>query len=155
MVFINPGERRAILLAPVVAPVGYWVGVGLATAAKTMADPAATLGSPSIRLLGMVLAIGAPVAYAAMIVVGIPAYLALRRARRVGRLALWAVGGVVGGAVALVLQPSLRGELFSIPFPAWAGVVLGVVTAEVFLRLLGSGGERPRDAGAANGSRSV
>src|SRR5687768_16529424 len=138
MTFINRRERRALLLAPLVAPVGYWVGVGLATAAKAVAEPATTLGSPSVRLLGMVLAVGAPVAYAATVVVGIPAYLALRRARRVGRSTLWAVGGVVGAAMAMLLQPSLRGELFSIPFPAWAGVLLGVLTAEAFLRLLTS-----------------
>src|SRR5687767_7337145 len=136
MAFISPRERRALLLAPLVAPVAYWVGIGVATAAKAVVDPALNLGSPSIRLFGMVLAIGAPVAYAAMIVAGLPAYLALRRAKRVGRLALWSVAGAVGGAVSLLLQPSLRGELFSIPFPAWAGVVLGVVTAEVFVRLL-------------------
>ena len=154
MAFINSRERRALFLAPLVAPVGYWIGIGVATAAKAAADPETTLGSPSARLLGMVLAVGAPVAYAAMLIGGMPAYLALRRARRVRRLALWAVGGVVGGAVAVLLRPSLRGELFSIPFPAWAGLLLGVVTAEVFLRLLGSGGERPPDAGAAS-SRSV
>ena len=46
-----------------------------------------------------------------------------------------AAGGIIGAAVALLLRPSLRGELFSIPVPAWAGALVGLVTAEVFVRL--------------------
>ena len=58
---------------------------------------------------------------------------------------LWAAGGIIGTAVAILLRPSLRGELFSIPFPGWVGTLIGLVTADVFVRLLG--GKRRAPAG--------
>jgi hypothetical protein len=118
-------------------------------AGKAVMDPATNYTVAPVRLLGLSLGIGAPIAYGAMALLGWPAYLVLRRAGSAGRPALWAAGGAIGAAVALLLRPSLRGELFSIPFPVWSGVVLGLVTAEVFFRLLGGSGERPPDAGAA------
>ena len=100
-------------------------------------------------MLGVLFGIGAPIAYGAMGLLGLPVYLALRRARRVARLPLWAAGGVIGAAGALLLRPSLRSDQFSIPFPAWTAALIGLVTAEVFVRLLRDTGQRPPDAGAA------
>ena len=50
------------------------------------------------------------------------------------------VGGCVGCIVSFGLAPYLRGELFSILFPWWAGSLLGITSAEVCWRLL------PREA---------
>ena len=147
---IEARERRALLLSPLVAPVGYWLGLVGATALRAVTEPNEYHYLPPIRALGFSLASGSPIAYLSMVVAGLPAYLMLRRAGRVSRLWLWAVGACIGGAVALVLRPSLRGELFSIPFPLWSGVILGLATAEVFLRLLGLDAGRPSDSDAAN-----
>ncbi len=87
-------------------------------------------------LVAMVAAVGAPIAYGAMLVVGAPAFLLLRRANVLSRASLLAVGGATGIAVAIVIAPQLRGELFSIPFPWWAGALIGAVSAEAFWRLV-------------------
>lgn len=145
----TPRERRALLLSPLAAPIGYWLGLLAVGVGKALMDPATNYTIAPVRMLGMTLAVGAPIACGAMALVGLPAYLLLRGAGRTGRLALWAAGGAIGAAVAMLLRPSLRGELFSIPFPVWSGVVLGLATAEVFVRLLGGSGGRPTDAGAA------
>jgi ABC-type spermidine/putrescine transport system permease subunit I len=55
-----------------------------------------------------------------------------------------AIGVPVAYAAAL-LAPRLRGELFSIRFPLWAGILLGILSAEVFRRLL-----LPRNSGESD-----
>lgn len=79
--------------------------------------------------------IGVPIAYAAMLAGGAPAYFLLRRLGVLLPWTLWLAGAVIGVVVAWLIRPSLRGELFSIPFPWWVGASLGVVSAEVFRRL--------------------
>ena len=79
-----------------------------------------------------VFAVGTPLAYAVALLVGMPAVLVLRRYGLLSRWALWAVGGCLGCVVSFGLAPYLRGELFSIPFPWWAGSLLGITSAEVF-----------------------
>jgi hypothetical protein len=101
-----------------------------------------------IVLLGITLAAGAPIAYLAMATAGLPTYLALRHAGLARRLPLWMAGGAVGATVAWLLGPSLKGELFSIPFPAWAGATLGMLTCEVFWRLLAWRGDHPPENSA-------
>ena len=95
---------------------------------------------PSLRaaadLLLAVAAVGIPVAYGAAFVAGAPLYLLLRQFGVLGRWTLWLSGGSIGVVVAWALAPRLRGDLFSIPFPWWAGLLLGVVSAEAFWRLL-------------------
>ena len=128
---------NAFLLAPLAAPLGYWVGLlvwGVIIAARPDAGSAPGPGA-SLRLLGLVLATGAPVAYGTTLVAGLPVYLALRRLGWLGRAPLWVGGAVLGAVVALLMAPSLRSDLFSIPFPPWAGAALGVVVAETFRRL--------------------
>lgn len=147
MLRLTPRERRALLLSPLAAPIVYWLGLVAVGGGKALMDPATNYTVAPLRMLGMTLAVGAPIACGAMLLLGLPLYLVLRGAGRTGRLALWAAGGAIGAAVAMLLRPSLRGELFSIPFPVWSGVALGLATAEVFFRLLGSGGRRPK-AGA-------
>jgi hypothetical protein len=136
----DPPKRsliRAVVLAPLAAPVSYaavLLGVEFGRAVLGYAS------GPSIRsvgyVVGAVAAIGTPLAYAAMLLGGLPIYLALRRVGVLSRWTLWAGGTAIGVIVALLLAPSLRGDLFSIPFPWWLGALAGVLSAETFWRLL-------------------
>ena len=128
---------NAFLLAPLAAPLGYWLGLlvwGGIVAARRGEQSAPTMHG-ALHVLGLSLAMGAPVAYATALVGGLPVYLALKRAGWLGRAPLWIAGAALGWIVARLMAPSLRGELFSIPFPPWSGAALGVVVAEVFWRL--------------------
>jgi hypothetical protein len=137
---------RLLRAFPLAAPV--------ACAAMLLGDALvrAMLGSQSLPspraaadLVFGVAAIGTPLAYGATLVAGAPVYLLLRRAGIATRWTLWLGGVAIGAAVALLLQPYLRGDLFSIPFPWWAGALLGLVTAETFWRLLmGESADPPR-----------
>jgi len=136
----TPGRGRlvrAFAFAPLAAPV--------TCIALLFADALtrATFGSESFpsaqsaaELVAAVGATGIPVAYAAALIGGGPAYLLLRRLGIVTRWTLWLTGGVIGAIVAVLLAPSLHGALFSLPFPWWAGAVLGLASAETFWRLL-------------------
>jgi len=143
---------RAFVVAPLAAPAAYAVGL-LAVAVAHAVVGATSLPSAgaAVDLLRAVAAAGVPLAYAATLVAGAPAYLLLRRTGLVSRWSLWLGGGVIGVVVALLLAPSLRGELFSIPFPWWTGGLLGVVSAEVFWRLLATPRRRHRPSGGAVG----
>ena len=127
---------RAFALAPLTAPLAY--ALGLVAAAVIPAFGRAPW--PSLASLGGILlavaGVGIPTAYAAMLLAGLPCYLLLRRLAAVRRAPLWIAGGATGVAVALMLAPSLRGDLFSVPFPWWAGAALGLLSAEAFWRLL-------------------
>ena len=135
-----PASRRfirALLIAPLVAPATY------AAALVALVIGHAVFGSASlssIRGVGEIVlavaAIGVPVAYAAALAFGAPIYLLLRRSGTVTPPMLWMTGAAIGAAVAVLLAPHLRGELFSIRFPLWAGILLGILCAEVFRRLL-------------------
>jgi hypothetical protein len=86
-------------------------------------------------VFGAIFSAASPIAYVATFVAGLPLWLLAR-----GRpLPLWipVVTGAAGGMiVALILAPSLRGDLFSIPLGIWRGAALGAVTAAVWWRLL-------------------
>ena len=139
-----PTGRRALLaflVAPLAAPVAYVLG--------TVAIEVLRSGSvPSTRsVLDLVIGVfvlGAPTAYAAALVAGVPTYLVLRKLGRVNRWSLWAGGAAIGAVGALTLTPWLRGGLFSIEFPWWTGALLGLVSAEVFWRVLGAHDEAGR-----------
>jgi ABC-type glycerol-3-phosphate transport system permease component len=88
------------------------------------------------ELMLVVAAIGLPTSYGTALLAGAPIYLVLRRVGAVTPLALWIGGAIMGCGVALLLAPRLRGGLFSIPFPLWVGCLLGLLSAEVFRRLL-------------------
>ena len=128
---------RAFLLAPLAAPV--------ACAAALVADMlvrglAGTASPPSatavLELIGVVGMVGAPLAYGAALLIGVPVFLVLGRFHAITRWTVWLGGAVIGAAIAVFLQPRLRGELFSVPFPWWVGAALGLVAAEVFWQLL-------------------
>ena len=124
----------AFLLAPLAAPVAYVVGT-LAFALFTGRGSPPS-GRAVLDLVIGVFVLGAPTAYAAAFVAGVPAYFVLRKLGLLSRWSLWLGGGAIGAAGAMTLTPWLRGGLFSIDFPWWTGALLGVVTAEVFWRML-------------------
>jgi hypothetical protein len=126
-----PHVRRAFLLAPMTAPVVYWLW---------MVGTAIVQG-PSSRLadapgaLPIIMAFGLPVAYAAAALAGAPAYVVARRLGERGGFAVAIVGAVTGAVVSLLLAPYFRGELFSIPLPVSLSAGIGAVTAFVWWRV--------------------
>ena len=135
---------RAFLLAPLAAPV--------ACAAALVADMlvrglAGTASPPSatavLELIGVVGMVGAPLAYGAALLIGVPVFLVLGRFHAITRWTVWLGAAVIGAVIAVFLQPRLRGELFSVPFPWWVGAALGLVAAEVFWRLLAVPNDSP------------
>jgi hypothetical protein len=132
----SPNGKRlllAFLVAPLAAPVAF---IGAALAVQMLRS-----GVPSTRsvtdLMLAVLALGAPLAYLATFVVGAPMYFTLRGLGLLRRWTVWVGGAAIGAAVAISLAPHLRGELFSVRFPWWAGTLLGIVSAEVFWTVRG------------------
>ena len=136
-----PTGRRlllAFLVAPLAAPLTYM----LAAIVVQLLGPGG-MSAVSVRDLGLaVFAVGAPLAYAATLAVGAPAYFALRALGLVRRWTIWLGAAAIGVVVALALAPHLRGDLFSIPFPWWLGALVGVASAEVFWRVRGRAATR-------------
>jgi len=134
------GQRRlvrAFLVAPLAAPAGYGAGLALLGLTRVVLGGASvpSIGS-LVDLAGVIAAIGVPVAYAAAFVGAAPVYFVLRRLGIVSTLTLLMTGTGIGVVVAVLLAPRLKGELFSVPFPIWLGAALGLLSAEVFRRLL-------------------
>src|SRR3954447_19425910 len=103
----------ATFIAPLAAPAGYVLGA----VAIELGDMSNHRGLSSLFNLALpVFIVGAPVAYGATLVGGLPAYLLLRHGGWQGRRALWAAGAAIGAAVAVIMAPGLRGGLFSVPF---------------------------------------
>ncbi|HET7456822.1 MAG TPA: hypothetical protein VFJ74_04140 [Gemmatimonadaceae bacterium] len=143
-------ELTAALVAPLVAPVAYWIGLTTFGLARVLTRPDQYGHLPSLRQilwpLGFILTVGAPIAWATAAVAGLPAYLVVRgdatAAVALGtgrRAALLAVGALLGAVVAQLMKPQLKGELFSIPFPPWAGALLGLAVAATFLWMVARG----------------
>ena len=121
---------RAFVVAPLVTPILYWAG----TLALALADPnrrRMALQAP-LGGAGYILAVGAPIAYAATIVAAVPAIWLLRHAGRWALRAMLLLGGIVGLVTAVVLSPYLRGELFSVILSPLGGAGLGALSAGVF-----------------------
>jgi hypothetical protein len=122
--------QRAFLLAPLVVPLLYWAEM-LGEAAidpyrRGRIDPNAW-GS-----LELSLAFGGPVAYAAALLVGVPAYRLLRRTPAFRAEVFVALGAVTGVLVAWALAPWLLGGLFSIRLGVLRGGLLGAAAAVVW-----------------------
>jgi hypothetical protein len=124
---------RASLIAPLTAPVLYYLMALVAAIADPMRR--ASAGQSALTALALVLAFGAPVAYAATVVVGLPLLWIVRRVAPLTLARTILVGFVVGVAVATGLAPWLSGDLVSIPLPAWQGVLLGGASAAVWYLL--------------------
>jgi hypothetical protein len=130
---------RALLLAPLAAPAAY---ATIILGAELFASRSMPSVASMFQVVLGVFALGGTLAYGATALVGLPLFLVLRRFGLVSRLTVWLAAAVIGSAVALLLAPSLRGDLFSIRFHWWTGALLGVLSAEVFLRLLGPSARR-------------
>ena len=125
----------AFLVAPLAAPVAYVAGtIGV----ELFGRGSALSWRSMLDLLIGVFTLGAPTAYAAALVLGVPTYFLLRRAGLLSRWTLWIAGAAIGAAGALVLEPYLRGGFLSIRFPWWVAALLGIASAEVFWRMHGA-----------------
>lgn len=139
----SPPTGRRLLLAFLVAPLAAPVAYILATlAVQTVRSGAIPSAQAARDLVIGVSVLGAPTAYAAAFVVGVPTYFVLRRFGLVSRWSLWLAGAAIGAAGAITLTPWLRGGLFSIDFPWWTGALLGFASAEVFWRVHEAGDRR-------------
>lgn len=131
----------AFLVSPLVAPLAFVIAALGIQVVKS--------GAPSTRsaadLVMAVFALGTPLAYLATFVAGAPMYFTLRARGLVRHWTVWLGGTMIGTAVAIALSPHLRGELFSVRFPSWAGALLGVASAEVFWRIGGLRSNGGRD----------
>src|SRR5437899_12590378 len=108
---------RASLIAPLTAPLLYYAMAMVAA----LIDPVrqASAGQSMFTGLAPVLALGAPVAYAATFVIALPLLWIVRRVASLTLARTILVGFLVGVVVATALAPWLRGELVSIPLPPW------------------------------------
>jgi len=139
---------QAFLIAPLAAPAGYAVCLmGLGLVRIVFGSASAPSVNSVVAFVLAVAAIGIPITYAAAIVAAL-IYFLLRRFGAVSPLTIWLAGTAIGALVAVVLAPQLKSELFSIPFPLWAGSLLGLLSAEVFRRLLSTRGTT-QDGGLA------
>ena len=130
-----PSPKRlllAFLVAPLAAPVAYVLGTLMVELFRRGKAPSAL---SILDLLIGVFTLGAPCAYVAALVAGVPIYFVLRRLGLLSRVTVWLGGAAIGAAGALALAPYLRGELFSIRFPWWVAALLGLASAEVFWRM--------------------
>ena len=124
---------RAFLLAPLAAPMGYWIDLLLEAAVDPSRRPFLFRGG--LYALSISILIGGPIAYAVTALTGLPLWLATpERGASIWTAA--AVGLIAGILTALALAPSLRAELFSIPLGVWRGGGLGVLTAVIWWQLL-------------------
>lgn len=131
----SPSAKRlvlAFLVAPLAAPVAYVLGT---LAIELFARGATVKTLTVLDLVIGVFTLGAPCAYVAALVLGLPTYFLLRRAGLLSRWTTWLAGAAIGAAGALALAPYLRGDLFSIRFPWWVAALLGLASAEVFWRM--------------------
>lgn len=125
---------RAFLVAPLTAPALYWIiaFIGAVTDSNRRGQ---ALGSPFAGI-AFVFVFGGLIAYAVMLLAGVPTYLLLRRAGILGLASLLIAGVCIGVASAFALAPHLRGELFSIPLSPLHGAALGAAVAAVFWALV-------------------
>lgn len=125
----------AALLSPLVAPITYSVGlIAAKLSLSALEREHASLRDATELVVGAYL-VGAPVTYAVTLLVALPVVLWLRHVGRFTLGPVLALGAVAGALTALALAPRLHGEMFSVPFPWWAGVAVGLVCASVFWKL--------------------
>ena len=134
---MNGRPLRAVLLAPLAAPVACFAALLADTFIRSLVGTDATLSVGSaLELVTVVGMVGVPLAYGAALLAGAPLYLVLRRVGALTRWTVWLGAAAIGTVVAQLLEPRLRGDLFALPFPWWVGAALALVSAEVFWRLL-------------------
>lgn len=135
---------RAFLVAPLAAPILYWAWNLVAHLASGPDGRRAVLQTP-LRELAVIMAFGAPIAYAATLVAALPGWHLLRLRGRLAPAAIGLVGAVTGLATAVLLRPHLGGgDLFKVVLTPVQGVVLGGFSAVLFWWLW-TRGIHPRD----------
>lgn len=116
---------RGLLIGPLVAPVAYWIGVLL----FARRDAPRLDWYPALRELGVIVAFGLPVAYAATFLLGAPMLYGLQRLKWLRGTSLVAAGAVGGLVVAAVFAAGQQGALFPVIMPLSAGAALGALVA--------------------------
>lgn len=132
---------KALLVAPLIAPAGYAIGVHVYGIARNFAQGRVTVLPPVravVQVVWIIAMLGVPIAYGVAFLVAAPIFLMLRRYGLASRWVVLAFGAALGVAVATIMAPQLRGELFSIPFPPWAGGALGLASAALFWHIMTS-----------------
>lgn len=128
---------RGLLVGPLVAPAGYWIG----TVAYAFASGLHGGWPEAIREIVPIAQFGLPVAYAATIVWGVPAYFALRR---VGWLRAWTLalaGGLGGTMLGVAFAWQQRNVFFTVQMPILGAATLGALVGATCW-LAGWGGQR-------------
>jgi hypothetical protein len=96
------------------------------------------------RELGVLIVVGAPIAYAAAAVAALLGWPLLRVKGILGALLVTLAGAVAGTATAILLRPHLGGDPFRVEFPPAQGAVLGAASAVVFWLIWTPRRPRPR-----------
>jgi hypothetical protein len=134
---VSGSLRRAVvpfLLAPPVAPVLYWAWTFLAGVAESPERRHAVLQSP-LRELLVILAFGAPIAYAAAAVTLLLGWPLLRLRGSLLPAATALAGAMAGLLTAAVLKPHLGSDLFRVELTLPQGAVLGAGSAACYALL--------------------
>jgi hypothetical protein len=127
-------QLRGLIIAPIVAPVGYWLAMAIAAAARGESFSI----RHAVRELGVILLFGMPVAYVAAFGFGLPSLMLLER---LGQLRAWIVAmvGIVAGILVFgVFELKPHGDLFRVRMPLVLAASLGGLAGAVYWRLVRS-----------------
>jgi hypothetical protein len=118
---------RAFALAPLAAPLAWWIDVIIEGLWQGRSVLPGLLPS-----LAMSVAMGFPIACAAIIAVGLPGLLLARRLQVVSMIGTIVTGVVAGAATGWMLTPWFTAELFSIPMGPVRGAACGAAVASAW-----------------------
>ena len=93
--------------------------------------------------LDVILAFGAPIAYAAALAAALPGWRLLRMRGRLAPVVIGMFGAATGVVTVHVLRPHLGGDLFRVVLTPVQGVVLGGASAVWFWWLWTRGNPKP------------
>jgi hypothetical protein len=116
---------RGLLIAPIVAPLAYWIGV----MANAWVNDVRLDWFRALRELAMIAAFGLPIAYAATLVWGAPVLYALHRIGWLRAETLIVAGAIGGTVVALLIAYEQQGALLRMHMPLSGGAALGALVA--------------------------
>lgn len=114
---------RGLLIGPIIVPIAYWIGV----LAYAWASDFGISWLKALRELGVIIAFGLPIAYAAAFVWGVPVLYALHRFGWLRASTVIVVGAIGGTIVALWFAVDQQGSLVRVRMPLSAGALLGAL----------------------------